>query len=70
MKYLKVKKQYAERVFGDTVVIANELMTEEEVRALGLPQFIFAKVNVPEERTYCFFCARFDDNDGDKPWEC
>ena len=68
MEYYKVKAEFAERTFGEITLINNELMTKEEVETNKLPLFCFVKVDVPEERTCCFFCARFDDNDGNEPW--
>ena len=60
MVYYKVKDNFADRKFGEIVLVKNELFTKKEIENNNLPMIAFYKVNVPKERTYCLFGARFD----------
>lgn len=63
MVYYKVKDNFADRKFGEITLVQNELFTKKEIESNNLPMFAFYKVNVPKERTYCLFGARFDSKD-------
>lgn len=63
MVYYKVKDNFADRMFGEITLVQNELFTKKEIESNKLPMFAFYKVNVPKERTYCLFGARFDSED-------
>ena len=63
MVYYKVKDNFADRKFGEIVLVKNELFTKKEIESNNLPMIAFYKVNVPKERTYCLFGARFDSKD-------
>ena len=60
MVYYKVKDNFADRMFGEITLVQNELYTKKEIESNNLPMIAFYKVNVPKERTYCLFGARFD----------
>ena len=63
MVYYKVKDNFADRKFGEITLVQNELYTKKEIESNNLPMIAFYKVNVPKERTYCLFGARFDSKD-------
>ena len=63
MVYYKVKDNFADRKFGEIVLVKNELFTKKEIENNNLPMIAFYKVNVPKGRTYCLFGARFDSKD-------
>ena len=60
MVYYKVKDNFADRKFGEIVLVKNELFTKKEIENNNLPMIAFCKVNVPKNRVYCLFGARFD----------
>ena len=60
MVYYKVKDNFAYRKFGEIVLVKNELFTKKEIENNNLPMIAFCKVNVPKNRVYCLFGARFD----------
>ena len=63
MVYYKVKDNFADRKFGEIVLVKNELFTKKEIENNNLPMIAFCKVNVPKNRVYCLFGARFDSKD-------
>ena len=60
MVYYTVKDKFADRTFGEVVLVKNELFTKKEIENNNLPMIAFCKVNVPKNRVYCLFGARFD----------
>ena len=60
MVYYKVKDNFADRKFGEIVLVKNELFTKKEIENNNLPMIAFCKVNVPKNRVYCLFGAKFD----------
>ena len=60
MVYYKVKDNFADRKFGEILLVKNELFTKKEIENNNLPMIAFCKVNVPKNRVYCLFGARFD----------
>ena len=65
MKYYRVKKKYDNfpknpKVLDGNIFVANELYTEREFKKLPFVySCIFEEIEIPRNRTYWFFGARF-----------
>lgn len=60
MKYFKVKPEFDNKPRSDgSILVANELYTEHEVKQFGIPTCRLDSIEVSPKNTYFCFGARF-----------
>ncbi len=61
MTYYRVRKEFDQKKLPKfDFLIANELYTARERKKLPISDEAFEKINIPKNKTYWFFGARFE----------